>query len=92
VEDGAGAAVSGASVSITDALGNNIYSGTTNSSGQVSAVVSEFRMHNSGTSAVQEMRTPDTVTISAGGCTTLSYSVTVAGTMSDTRSLSGTCN
>jgi hypothetical protein len=92
VEDGAGAAVSGASVSITDALGNNIYSGSTNSSGQVSAVVSEFRMHNSGTSAVQEMRTPDAVTISAGGCTTLSYSVTVAGTMSDTRSLSGTCN
>jgi hypothetical protein len=92
VEDGAGAAVSGASVSITDALGNNIYSGTTNSSGQVSAVLSEFRMHNSGTSAVQEMHTPDAVTISASGCTTLSYSVTVSGTMSDTRSLSGTCN
>jgi hypothetical protein len=92
VEDGAGAAVSGASVSITDALGNNIYSGKTNSSGQVSAVLSELRMHNSGTSAVQEMRTPDAVTISASGCTTLSYSVTVSGTMSDTRSMTGTCS
>ena len=92
VEDAAGAALGGASVSIKDALGNSIYSGTTNSSGQISAVVTEFRMHNSGTSAVQEMRTPDAVTISASGCTTLSYSVTVSGTMSDTRSLSGTCS
>jgi hypothetical protein len=91
VEDGSGAAVSGASVSITDALGNNIYSGTTNSSGQISAVVTEFRMHNSGTSATQEMHTPDAVTVSASGCSTLSYSVTVSGTMSDTRSMTGTC-
>ncbi|MGA8232932.1 MAG: putative Ig domain-containing protein, partial [Candidatus Acidiferrales bacterium] len=65
VEDGTGAAVSGASVSITDALGNSIYSGTTNSSGQISAVVTEFRMYNSGTSATQEMHTPDAVTVSA---------------------------
>ncbi|MGA8231675.1 MAG: putative Ig domain-containing protein, partial [Candidatus Acidiferrales bacterium] len=91
VEDGSGAVVSGASVSITDALGNNIYSGTTNSSGQISAVVTEFRMYNSGTSATQEMHTPDAVTVSASGCTTLSYSVTVSGTMSDTRSMAGTC-
>jgi hypothetical protein len=92
VEDGTGAKVSGASVSIKDALGNNIYSGTTNSSGQVSSVVTEFRMHNSGTSAVQEMHTPNAVTVSASGCTTLSYSVSVAGTMSDTRSMTGTCS
>ncbi len=91
VEDGTGAAVSGASVSITDALGNSIYSGTTNSSGQISAVVTEFRMYNSGTSATQEMHTPDAVTVSAAGCSTLSYSVTVSGTMSDTRSMTGTC-
>jgi hypothetical protein len=49
-------------------------------------------MHNSGTAAVQEMHTPDAVSISASGCTSLSYSVTVSGTMSDTRSLSGTCS
>jgi Putative Ig domain len=91
VEDGSGAAVSGASVSIKDALGNNIYSGTTSSSGQISAVVTEFRMHNSGTSATQEMHTPDAVTVSASGCSTLSYSVTVSGTMSDTRSMAATC-
>ena len=92
VEDGSGAAVSGASVSITDALGNNVFSGTTNSSGQATAVLTEFRMYNSGSSAVQEMRTPDTVSISASGCTTLNYSTTISGTTSETRSMTGTCN
>jgi hypothetical protein len=92
VEDGSGAAVSGASVSITDALGNNVFSGTTNSSGQATAVLTEFRMYNSGSSAVQEMRTPDAVSISASGCTTLNYSTTISGTTSETRSMTGTCN
>jgi hypothetical protein len=92
VEDGTGAAVSGASVSITDDLGNNVFSGTTNSSGQASAVLTEFRMHNSGSSAAQEMHTPDAVSISKSGCTTLSYSTTVSGTTSETRSMTGTCS
>ncbi len=92
VEDGTGAAVSGAAVSIKDALGNSVFSGTTNSSGQASAVLTELRMHNSGTSAVEEMHTPDAVTISASGCTTLSYSTTISGTTSETRSMSGTCS
>ena len=76
--EAAHAAVSGASVSITDALGNNVFSGTTNSSGQATAVLTEFRMYNSGSSAVQEMRTPDAVSTSASGCTTLSQKLGVA--------------
>ena len=92
VEDGTGAAVSGASVSIIDDLGNNVFAGTTNSSGQASAVLTEFRMHNSGTSAVQEMHTPDAVSISKSGCTTLNYSTTVAATTSETHSMTGTCS
>jgi hypothetical protein len=92
VQDGTGAAVSGASVSIKDDLGNSVFSGTTNASGQASAVLTEFRMHNSGSSAVQEMHTPDAVSISKSGCTTLSYSTTISGTTSETRSMSGTCS
>ena len=49
----------GATVVITDNLGNTVFSGTASGSGQVSPVLTEFRMHNSGTSAVQEMHTPD---------------------------------
>jgi hypothetical protein len=70
----------GATVVITDNLGNTVFSGTASGSGQVSPVLTEFRMHNSGTSAVQEMHTPHTVTISESGCTSQSFSVAISQT------------
>ncbi len=79
--------VSGATVTIVDALRNTAFSGTTNASGQIVAVLTQFRMYNNSSAMVQENHTPDVVTISNTGCTTLNYNVTITGTTSDSRTL-----
>jgi len=70
----------GAAVVITDNLGNTVLSGTSDANGQISAVLAEFRMHVSGTSAAEEMHTPHTVSISKSGCTSQSFSVAISQT------------
>ena len=79
--------VSGADVTIVDKLGNTAFTGTTNANGQIAAVLTQFRMHNTASQMVQENRTPDAVTISSSGCTTLNYIVTITGITSDARTL-----
>jgi len=80
--------VSGATVSIVDHLGNTVFTGNTNASGQITAVLTQFRMYSTTAGKVQENRTPDAVAISNSGCTTLNYNVTLASTTADTRTLS----
>jgi hypothetical protein len=79
--------VSGATVTIVDALGNTAFTGTTNANGQIAAVLTQFRMYNTAAAMVQENRTPDAVTIDNSGCTILNYDVTITGTTSDARAL-----
>lgn len=80
--------VPGADVTIMDALGNAAFTGSTNENGQISAVLTQFRMYSTPSGAKQENRIPHTVTVSAAGCTTLNYNVTVTDTTSDSRALS----
>ena len=79
--------LSGAEVTIQDALGKAAFTGTTNANGQISAVLTQFRMYSGTSAPVQENHTPDSITVSASGCTTLNYTVTVTGTTADSRTL-----
>ena len=79
--------LSGASVTIKDALGDTTFTGTTNANGQIVAVLTQFRMYSNSTAMLQEDHTPDAVTVSNAGCTTLNYNVTMTGTTSDSRTL-----
>lgn len=77
VVNGSGSAVPGASVSITDAKGSAVFTGTTDSSGNVTVpLVQERRYNTTASSVVMEQRTPHRVNVSAGGYTSTAVSVT----------------
>src|SRR5215472_78007 len=82
------AAVSGATVSATDAAGNKA-SCTTNSSGVCSLVLNQESVSSPSGSATLTTKNlnPNSMTISAASCTTLSYSQAISGTTSETRTL-----
>lgn len=80
--------LSGASVTIQDALGNTAFSGTTNTSGQISAVLTQLRMYSNTSGAAQENRSPFAVSVSAASCTTLSYTLALTATTTDNRTVS----
>jgi hypothetical protein len=82
------AAVSGATVSATDAGGNKA-SCTTNSSGVCSLALNQESVSSPSGSATLTTRNlnPHSVTISATSCTTLSYSLAISGTTNETRTL-----
>jgi hypothetical protein len=81
--------LSGATVTAVDSLGNSECSGTTNTSGLFSCVVTEERWYNNGSGAHQEERGPHAFTISAPACTTNKYNMTITSPTSDTRTLGG---
>jgi hypothetical protein len=88
---GGGNPVSGATVTMTDALGTQ-YSGLTNASGIAAIELPQVRFYNSASVAVNtETRTPYSLSIvppSGSGCDTLSASgIAVTGTASDSRVL-----
>lgn len=77
VTDANGNPLSGATVSIQDALGNAVFSGTTDASGMVAPVLTQYRRYNSTSAAqVTENHTPHTVTVSKSGFTSVTSTVT----------------
>jgi hypothetical protein len=82
-------ALSGATVSITDGLGNAECNATTNGSGVASCVLTEERWYNNTGGAHQENRNPHAITISAPACTTNQHSLTITAPTSETRTLAG---
>jgi len=86
-----GSPVTSATITVKDALNNTECSGAVNSSGVFSCVVTEERWYNSG-GAHQENHNPQSITISATGCTTDTHSLTVTSPASEIRTLTGTCN
>jgi hypothetical protein len=84
LQNSSGAAMNGASVAIYDQLNQLVFSGQSNGSGVVSAVLSEFRMYANGGSAAQEMHTPHTVVISSPGCANQTFSTSVEQTTAQT--------
>jgi hypothetical protein len=69
--------ISGASVTIKDKLSQQVFSGTTNSNGKISAMLTEFRRYNDANGIWKEMQTPHTITVSKSGYNALSYNVTM---------------
>jgi hypothetical protein len=77
VVNGSGAVVPGAAVSITDAKGSAVFSGTTDANGNVTVPLVQERRYNTTTSSVvMDQRTPHRVNVSAGGYTSTAVSVT----------------
>jgi hypothetical protein len=68
VQNASGVGVAGAVVSITDATQKEVFSGTTGASGEISAVLNEFKAFNTPKGVIQEKHTPYQVTIRAPGC------------------------
>ncbi len=68
VYDQHGHGLAGTHISIIDALGHTAYEGDTNRQGNVSIPLTEFRMYNTATRVVRELRTPYLVQITKQGC------------------------
>jgi hypothetical protein len=84
-----GKAISGATVTATDAQGNAECSGTTNAQGSHSCIVTDTRYAAASGAYSATSSNPFSFTISAGACTSASYSESVLGTTSETRTLGG---
>jgi len=91
VQDQTGKPVSGAAVRITNALGESVYSGTTNHEGKISAVLSEFRMYNTPTEVKTERQTPHHVDILKKGCQQDLKSSVVSVTQTTTQTVQVAC-
>jgi len=68
VVDQNGASLAGATVAITDRLGNKIYSAQTSVDGAIATVLTEFRIYNTGTKVEKELRTPHSLKVVREGC------------------------
>jgi hypothetical protein len=89
VKKASGPVASGATVTYTDTLGN-AYSGTTNTSGVATVVVTQKRYNNDTGANGIESRNPFAVKTSLSGCTTTSTTgVSISSTGSTTVTLSG---
>jgi hypothetical protein len=72
--DQVGTPLAGATVTITDALGQQAFVGTTDAFGRVSPVLNEFRRFNTSTAAaITETQTPHSLRISRVGCTAQTF-------------------
>jgi hypothetical protein len=60
--------VSGATIDITDALGNSVFQGITNQEGSISTVLTEFRMYNTSTVVQKEEHSPYLLHVKKAGC------------------------
>ena len=68
VENSAGSPVSGASVSINNSNGQNEFSGTTNSNGNIETALTQFENHNTTSQSSQiDYFTPHSIVVSAPG-------------------------
>lgn len=71
VHDQHGSAVASAQISIIDALGHTAYEGNTNQDGRISVPLTEFRMYNTPSQVLRELRTPYVVLIRKQSCRTV---------------------
>ena len=82
--NGSSVARPGLTVTIKDAQTNQVFSGTTNASGQISTVLTEFRRANfnppgfTPSSVVKQIQTPHTVTINGCNPSLLPFGVDVS--------------
>ncbi len=79
--------VAGATVSITNAQGLSAFSGATSGSGYVAAPLTQTRHYNTTGGVFTQTQTPDKVTISAPGCASQTFSVTMSAPIQLTRQL-----
>jgi len=91
VKTASGNAVSGATVTITDATHKQVFSGQTNASGEISVVLNEFKVFNTREGVTHEPHTPDEVTVRAPGCTPNPDSFTVSLSQTTTQKIQLTC-
>jgi hypothetical protein len=84
-----GSLISGATVTATDAQGQQECNGTTNASGVFSCVVNDTKYAASGGQYSITNFNPFVFKISASGCTTLNYSNTVLATTSEIQTIPG---
>jgi hypothetical protein len=91
VKTASGNAVSGATVTITDATHKQVFSGQTNASGELSVVLNEFKVFNTREGVTREPHTPDEVTVSAPGCTPNPDKFTVTLSQTTTQKIQLTC-
>jgi hypothetical protein len=91
VKTASGNAVSGATVTITDATHKQVFSGQTNASGEISVVLNEFKVFNTREGVTREPHTPDEVTVRAPGCTPNPDSFTVTLSQTTTQKIQLTC-
>ncbi|MCU1284489.1 MAG: hypothetical protein JWO13_839 [Acidobacteriales bacterium] len=84
-----GLPLSGATVTITNALSAVVYTGTTDVNGQIPAqALNQFRGFNTTTTQSQENQTPHSIAVTKGGCTTLNYSVSMTAPLTESRAVS----
>lgn len=89
VNKASGPAASGAVVTWTDTL-SNTYTCTTNSGGQCSVALTQYRNNNDTAANQHENRNPYSLSVPFSGCTTYSASgITISATGSRTVTLSG---
>jgi hypothetical protein len=84
-----GSLIGGATVTATDAQGQQECNGTTNASGVFSCVVNDTKYAASGGQYSITNFNPFVFKISASGCTTLNYSNTVLATTSEIQTIPG---
>lgn len=83
--------VTGANVTITNALNQQVFNGVSDGFGQISTVLNEFRRYNTATvAAVTEMQTPHSIQVTKTRCNTLTFSRSLMATTSESMML--TCN
>ena len=82
-------AVSGASVVITNALAQQVFSGSTDVLGKISTPLTKVRVFNTVSTVTTEQHNPHSVSINKAGCTPApdTFSVSVPATVSVTRVL-----
>ncbi len=80
--------LAGATVLIKNALGGTDFSGTTNSSGQIATVLTQFRRYNTASSGnAVDQHNPHVVSVSMPGCTTVNYNLNVSSTTNDLQTM-----
>jgi len=60
--------VIGATIAVTDALGNSVFQGTTDQDGSISTLLTEFRMYNTATLVQKEEHSPYRLDVKKAGC------------------------
>ena len=91
IKDGSNASVPGATVTITDTLQKEVFSGSTDKEGVVSAVLTEFKAFNTTKGVVRESHSPYLITVRAQGCTPNPHSFTVALTQRTNQTIPLAC-